>query len=154
MLLGAGIKQLPSDEVGIDLVSAGGLELTSELTGGQLQIKPDSTTGATVAPLTTGANGAGVTVDNSTVEHNAGTIRVKDAGITNAKFAANVVESDGGLALDGANNGLEIKADSTTGATVAPIALGANGAGVGIDTDTLEHTAGVLNVVGVDGGTF
>ena len=38
VLLGAGIKELPSDEVGIDLSSTSGLELTSQLTGGQLQI--------------------------------------------------------------------------------------------------------------------
>jgi hypothetical protein len=39
VLLGAGIKELPTDEIGLDLATNSGLELTSELTGGQLRIK-------------------------------------------------------------------------------------------------------------------
>jgi len=38
VLLGAGIKELPTDEIGIDLSAISGLELTSQLTGGTLQI--------------------------------------------------------------------------------------------------------------------
>lgn len=45
-------------------------------TGNTISVKPDVTTGATVAPLTVGTNGAGVTVDNSTITHSSGTISV------------------------------------------------------------------------------
>jgi len=60
------------------------------LTGGggsKLTIVPDSTTGATVAPLSVTANGAGVTVDNVTVDHTTGTLGVKDGGIDTTQLA-------------------------------------------------------------------
>ena len=91
--LGAGITALPTDEIGIDLASTSGLELTSALTAGQLQlsaqgngiaggvgsvlsVNADSTTGVTVAPVSVVANGVGVTVDNSSIVHAAGTLAV------------------------------------------------------------------------------
>lgn len=54
------------------------------------------------------------------------------------------LESDGGLQFDGVNHGIEIKPDTTTGATVAPLTVAANGAGVTVDNSTLQHTTGTL----------
>lgn len=51
-------------------------------------LNPDTTTGATVCAATVGANGVGITVDNSTIEHNSNSLRLKDAGITAAKLSA------------------------------------------------------------------
>lgn len=59
--------------------------------GSPLSIKPDSTTGVTVAPLSVGANGAGAAVDNVTVDHASGTLGVKDGGIDTTQLA------DGGV---------------------------------------------------------
>ncbi len=42
--LGAGIIELPTDEIGIDLYPNGGLELTSNTSGGQLKVKIDDNT--------------------------------------------------------------------------------------------------------------
>jgi len=45
--------------------------------GSKIAIKPDSTTGATICPLTLGANGAGTTIDNTSMKQNvAGTLNV------------------------------------------------------------------------------
>ena len=44
--------------------------------GSTLSVDPDSETGVTVAPVAVGANGVGVTVDNSTIKHTAGEIYV------------------------------------------------------------------------------
>jgi len=41
---GAGIKELPTDEVGIDLATSSGLALTSQLTDGQLKVNYDDVT--------------------------------------------------------------------------------------------------------------
>jgi len=108
--LGAGIKELPSDEVGLDVESGKAVQLTSELTGGLLTFVLDGTTlsqsasglkvdagGITATELNTSVAGAGlsggagtalaVNVDDSTIEINVDTLRVKDNGITNAKLA-------------------------------------------------------------------
>jgi hypothetical protein len=44
--------------------------------GGLLSVRPDGTTGATVAPVTVGTNGVGVSLDNTSIVHTSGTIRV------------------------------------------------------------------------------
>jgi hypothetical protein len=75
-----------------------------------------------------------------------------------------------GLSEDGSNNirvatqgngiaggdgtTLSVAADSVTGATVAPVSVTADGVGVSVDNDSLAHTAGVISVVKVDGGSF
>jgi len=59
--------------------------------GSPLSIKPDTTTGATVAPLSVTANGAGATLDNVTVGHTAGTVSVKDGGIDTTQLADGAV---------------------------------------------------------------
>lgn len=56
------------------------------------------------------------------------------------------LESDGGLAFDGTNGGIEVTPDSTTGATVAPVAVGTNGVGVTVDNSTITHSTGTLSV--------
>jgi hypothetical protein len=64
--LGAGIKEMPTDEVGIDLAPNGGLELTSELSDGQLKVKYDNIT---------------LGVDNN------GYLYLKDNAVTTSKIA-------------------------------------------------------------------
>jgi len=49
---------------------------------------------------------------------------------------------------------INIDPDSTTGATVAPINLTANGAGILIDNSSLTHSNGEIEVSLVDGGSF
>lgn len=156
--LGAGIKELPSDEVGIDYSTSGGLTLTSTDATGQLEIKKDVTTGATVAPINLSANGAGVKVDDSTMTHTAGVVSVKAAGITetelNSSVAGDGLAGGEGTALHVVvGNGIEINADAVrikrdvaTGSTVAPITTGANGAGVTIDDSSLSHASGTVGV--------
>ena len=56
------------------------------------------------------------------------------------------LESDGGIMFDAVNRGLRLKPDSTTGLTLAPLTVGANGAGVTVDNTTIAHTAGTLRV--------
>jgi len=64
------------------------------------------------------------------------------------------LEADGGLQFDGSNHGIEIKADTSTGDTIAPLAVGADGAGVEVDNSTIKHSNGVLEVGDIDGGSF
>jgi hypothetical protein len=68
-----------SNDIRVNLDSAGGLGFDSINYG--IEVVPDVTTGATVAPVTVGANGVGVTVDNSTIGHTSGTLGVKADGI-------------------------------------------------------------------------
>jgi len=100
------------DKLNADVVlSTGGLQGAA---GTALSIKPDSTTGATVCPITTAANGAGVTVDNTTIEHTTGTLGIKDGSIGDTQLDGNislselaeaVIQADGGQAFT-ANQGL------------------------------------------------
>jgi hypothetical protein len=64
--LGAGIKEMPNDEIGLDLAPNGGLELTNELTDGQLKVKFDNVT---------------LGVDNN------GFLYLKDNAVTTSKIA-------------------------------------------------------------------
>lgn len=111
--LGAGIVELPTDEVGLDIVSGKAVQLTSSLTGGQLTFVIDGSTltqsgsglkvptsGITELELATSVAGAGlaggagtalsVNVDNSSIEINSDTLRVKATGITNAMLAGSI----------------------------------------------------------------
>lgn len=77
-----------------------------------------------------------------------GTGLSEDAG-NNIRIAAQ------GNGLTGGNGTLlSVRADSTTGVTVAPVSVVANGVGVSINNNSLAHVAGVIDVVKVDGGTF
>jgi hypothetical protein len=95
--MGAGLKELPAGEVGIDLATNSGLTVGSGLAGDQLAIDPDTETGATVVPLNLNSNGAGTLVDNATVYNDSGTLKVKADGIneTHIDFGsgANQVDS-------------------------------------------------------------
>lgn len=74
--------------------SASGLGIVLEASNPSLQISSNelgiklNAAGA----ITKGASGVQVNVDNSTIEINTNAIRVKDAGITAAKFNSNVVD--------------------------------------------------------------
>jgi hypothetical protein len=88
--MGAGIKVLPADEVGLDLESTGGLELSSDLTDGQLRIKSDVTT-ANVAPIALSANGAGVAVDGTMIEVSSGKIQIKASGVDTLQVKSSAI---------------------------------------------------------------
>jgi len=72
-------KGLAVDADGLKTVIEASKGLTVGASG--LAIVPDGTTGVTVAPLTLGANGAGVTVDNDTIGHTAGSLHVNEGGV-------------------------------------------------------------------------
>jgi hypothetical protein len=74
--LGAGIRELPGDEIGVDVATTGGLTVAGGGSADQLAVKKDETTGATVAPVAVGNNGTGVSVDNASILHTTGTLRV------------------------------------------------------------------------------
>lgn len=81
--MGAGIAQLPSDEVGIDIYSGSALFLTVDGTSA-------STASAAQLALKTG----------SALEQTGGTLNVKAGGITNAMLANSTVTIQGGTGSD------------------------------------------------------
>jgi hypothetical protein len=121
--LGAGIVELPSDEVGIDIATNGGLELTSVLTGGQLKAK----------------------VDDTTIALDASGIKIKDGGVGTTQLGATVVTAAklgadvAGLGLQGGNgSAIAVKPDVTGGANLAEVInVTSNGVAVKIDDSTL-----------------
>lgn len=99
--LGAGIQQLPSDEVGIDLYSTSGMMLTED--------GSTSSTG-TAAQLS-------LKLDGSTLSKSVDGVKVADAGITGTQLAASVagngLTGGAGSALAvGAGDGITVAADS------------------------------------------
>lgn len=64
------------------------------LSGREMRILSDSSTGASVSPLNVGSNGVGLKVDNSSIKHNLGELRVGD--ITRA----NIFNMFGGATAD------------------------------------------------------
>jgi hypothetical protein len=64
------------------------------------------------------------------------------------------VGSQGNGIAGGDGTTLSVDPDSSTGATVAPVSVTANGVGVLIDNDSLSHSTGTIEVVKVDGGSF
>ena len=171
--LGAGIKELPTDEVGLDLATNGGLTVGGGASSDQLAIVRDTTTGATVVPVNLSANGTGVLLDNSTVTNDANTLKVKDAGITGTQLSATVagdgIQGGAGSALavdvsDFAGNGLEddgsenlrVKVDTATGTNVSQaLSVTSNGVGVKIDNSSVKENGSYqLYVDTVDGGSF
>lgn len=121
VLMGAGLAELPTGEVGVEVAASGGLSAGSAA-GDTLTIVADSTTGVTVAPLALSSNGAGVTVDNVTIEHSTGTLQVKDAGIDADALAASV-----------AGDGLQGGAGSALAVDVSDFA------GTGLEDDGSEN---------------
>lgn len=168
VLLGAGIAQLPSDEVGIDIVSGKAVQLTSSLTGGQLTFVLDGSTmtqsgtglkiaaaGVTEVELNTSVAGNGlaggggtalsVNVDNSTIEINADSLRIKGSGVTNGHLANSTITVQGDI---GTND---------------PVALGeflAFSGGVGVVTNAVgsntvvfDFDANDITAAGADAAT-
>jgi hypothetical protein len=120
--MGAGITELPSDYVGIDLASDPGLELTSLTESGQLRVK----------------------VDNLTIARDAVGIYVKDLGIGTDKLAALSITvaklgSIVGNGLTGSNgSAIAALADPTGGANLAKVMnVSANGLAIKIDDSTI-----------------
>jgi hypothetical protein len=128
----------------------------------------------TTGGVATTKNGTAVdvNVDNATIEvSGTNLLQIKDLGVSNAKLAGSITDDKlnqittankvAGSALQLATNGgledstgLRIKNDVTTGATVAQLSITANGAGLGVDNSSIIHTAGIIEVSLVDGGTF
>lgn len=138
--LGAGIAELPTDEVGVHIVDSDGLRLTSLETGGQLTVD----------------------YDNATVGIKATKLAVKDGGITetqlNASIAGNGLTGGGGTPLAiGAGNGINVSADAISVVVQASmgLALEASGLKAVPDNASVEiNGSGQLAVKTVDGGTF
>ncbi len=143
--LGAGIIELPSDEVGLDIEAGKAIQLTSSLTNGKLTLLTDGSTlsqsalglkvaggGITATELNASVAGAGlslttelaVNVDGSTLEINSDALRVKAAGITESHLAASVAGA--GLS-GGAGTALSVNVD---------------GSSLEINVDTLRIKAG------------
>jgi hypothetical protein len=94
--MGAGIVQLPTDEVGVDVVSGKAVQLTSTATGGQLTFVLDSGSG---------------------MEQSATGLKISAAGVTNAMLAHPSFTINGDTATDTLVLGdtLQIKGDSVQG---------------------------------------
>lgn len=104
VVLGAGIVELPSDEVGLDIVSGKAVQLTSSLTGGQLTFVLDEAS-AGDSGLTQSA--AGLKIQDG---------KVTNAMLTNDSVTVNGDSGTGDLALGGT---LEVKGTSTQGITTS-----------------------------------
>ncbi len=128
--LGAGVAELPGDEVGLDLSADTGLALTSLLTAGKLTLQNDGST---------------IDVNGSNQ------IYVPASGIGEVQITSAAIAE--GL-TGGSGTTLSVEPDSTSGAAVAPVSSTANGTGTKVDNASVVHTAGVLAVATVDGGSF
>jgi hypothetical protein len=128
--LGAGIAQLPSDEVGIDLRVGGGLMLTedgstsSTASGAQLMVKLD---GATLASGTSG-------------------VKVADSGITATQIATSVA-GDG--LQGGAGSALAVKPKASLVAGEGAVNVTSSGVSVALGTGSNQAAAGD-HVHGID----
>ena len=140
--MGAGIAQLPSDEVGIDVVTGKAVQLTSSLTGGQLTFVLD---------------GAGL-------EQSASGLKISAAGVTNAML----VNSSININTDSGNDDVALGetllfagvstqgvSTSSTANTVTITVANATTASKGVasfDAGDFDVTAGVVTIkaAGVD----
>ena len=121
------------------LTAGNGIDITSSI----VSVQADSTTGSNIQPVNVVANGVGIDVNAI-----AGTGLEAD-GSANLRLA-----SQGNGIAGGGGSTLSIDPDSTTGATIAPVAVGANGVGVTVDNSSIVHTTGTISVGTIDGGTF
>jgi hypothetical protein len=95
-----------------------------------------------------------VLYDNATIAINGSNqVIVKTGGITETQINSSTLLSSGGL-QGGSGTKVSVKADVTTGATVAPVSVGSNGVGVAVDNSSITHSGGTISVSLVDGGTF
>lgn len=116
--MGAGIGQLPTDEIGIDVLAAGGLFLTEDGT--------TASTG-TAAQLS-------VKIDGATLSRSAAGVKVAAAGVTAVEIAASIA---GNGIQGGAGTSLSVKADTGILVTETGVAL-----------DTAFADARYINVAG------
>lgn len=138
--LGAGIAQLPTDEVGVHIVDNDGLKLTSLLTDGQLTIDYDDTTLGIIG----------------------GQLAIKDNGVTEAQLNASIagagLTGGGGVPLAvGAGNGISVSADSITAVVEANKGLAIDGSGLKavVDgTSVIFDGSGQIAINVIDGGSF
>jgi hypothetical protein len=120
--------------------------------GAPLAVKAYAGADGTIATVNISADGTGIKTDNTTIDHNTGTIRVKAQGIGASQLGAVV-----GNGLEGgAGSVIAAKADLTGGANLSTsISVSTNGLAVRIDDLTLK-TNGLnqIYVAEVNGGTF
>jgi hypothetical protein len=141
----SGGDQIEVDVTNIIDTAAGLTEASNEI---QVNLDTDSFAFATGA-IALAANVAGDGLDLASGQLSVDVTDVIDTNYGLTEDTNNVrvnLESDGGLQFDASNYGIEIKPDATTGATVAPLTVGANGAGVTVDNDTITHAGGTLAV--------
>ena len=110
--------------------------------GSTLSVNPDSTTGGNVIPVDVTANGVGLDVDD-----------LDGTGLEVDSAKLRLAAQGNGIA-GGAGSTLSVDPDDTTGATVCPVTVGANGVGTTIDNSSITHAAGTLSVAAIDGGSF
>lgn len=91
--------------------------------------------------------GTGISITGSTISVNSSQIFDSTKGLTVTSNLLQVKnDTAGGIIFDGVSGGLKVKPDATTGATVLPVTVGANGVGISIDNATVESNAGQLRV--------
>jgi hypothetical protein len=76
---------------------------------------------------------------------------IEDDGSNNFRLAA---AGFGNGLTGGSGVAVSVQADVTTGATVAPVSVTANGVGVTVDNTSIVHTTGTIAVAVVDGGSY
>jgi hypothetical protein len=137
--LGAGIKELPTDEIGLDLQQSQGLKLTSTDAEGQLAIDyDDSTLGIVNSKLSVKNNGIGENEINNTA--------LSD-GLTGGSGQPIMV--DIGLGLQIISNQVSPK-HRTNGALI----VDSSGVGLNVDGTGLVIVNNILQMNIIDGGAF
>jgi hypothetical protein len=130
--LGAGISELPTDGIGIDVLTAGGLFLTVDGS------TPSTVTGAQLSVL----------LDASTLARSGSGLKVADGGIANAQVSGSAAIAYSKLSLTGAIVNADVSASagivysklSLTGSVVnADIAAGADIARTKIASGSVNH---------------
>lgn len=161
-LIGGDMITFAGSTFSVDLATTSGLESTNPgNVAGQLRIKLEASnptlqiTGSNelaaklnaAGAIISGASGLTVQVDNSTIEINANTLRVKDLGITLAKLAANSVDE----------NKIVSSAFSATGAITGgsgtKIAVAVDNSSIEINTNALRIKSTAFDQNTITGGS-
>jgi len=155
----AGSVDLDSQTFSITGNTSGGIETTANGSQGlQISIKPDTTSGGNIVPLSLGSNGAGLDltpIAGAGLAAQTGQLVVfPESNLSAGLFPVNVtatgvgfdvtgiVNGNGGLEFDSANNVLKAKVDNTT--------IEVSGTGElrikdgGVDTDAIADSLGTL----------
>jgi hypothetical protein len=129
VMVGAGIKELPTDEIGIDLYTSSGLHLTVDGT---------SDSGASAAQLS-------LKLDGSTLSKSGTGVKVADGGITNTQVSASAGIAFSKMAALTASKALVSDASGVViASTVTATELGYL---TGLDSNVQEQLDGKLNAV-------